>query len=130
MLEQPHFFENGSIEAEVWQELNEAYAFTIADKENLILLCHWKAVARHLMTLTKNKQGKFQLVGANADGSVSLNPSFEPLREAREEIERLEKQLRIEPTTQQKKVEREQTPLEIIQNRRRKKCNVARACGE
>ena len=126
-LKKPASVENDAFKSATWDEITQGREFNESDTRILDMLCDWYKIADQARDELANFNNQTAYTSENGD--LKPLPQISTLKTASSEIRALYKQL--EPPEGQNKHEEkhEKTPLEIIQNRRRKKCNVAEAVG-
>lgn len=125
-LKKPASVENDAFMSAKWDEITRDRKFRESDGSVLELLCQWYKIADQ----ARDELADFnnQTAYPSENGDLKPLPQISTLKTASSEIRALYKQLEP-PEGEVRQEKREKTPLEVIQNRRRKKCHVAEAVG-
>ena len=126
-LKKPTSVENDAFKSAKWDEVTRGREFSETDAPVLDLLCEWYKIADQ----AREELADFnnQTAYPSENGDLKPLPQISTLKTASSEIRALYKQLEPPEGASKREEKHEKTPLEIIQNRRRKKCNVAEAVG-
>ena len=127
-LTKPASVENDAFKSSKWDEITAGREFRESDAPTLALLTQWYKIVQQA-------QDELDNFGANTAytnemGDLKAFPQIATLKTASGEIRQINKQLGICGTVEEAKPQTSLSTLEIIQNRRRKKCHVAEASGQ
>ena len=127
-LKKPASVENDAFKSAKWDEVTRGREFSETDAPVLDLLCEWYKIADQ----AREELADFnnQTAYPSENGDLKPLPQISTLKTASSEIRALYKQLEPPEGASKHEEKHEKTPLEVVQNRRRKKCNVAQAVGQ
>jgi hypothetical protein len=127
-LTKPASVENDAFKSAKWDEITAGREFRESDAPTLALLTQWYKIVQQAQDELDNFGSNTAYT--NELGDLKAFPQIATLKTASGEIRQINKQLGICDSVEQVQPTREKSPLEIVQSRRRKRCNVARASGE
>lgn len=127
-LTKPASVENDAFKSAKWDEITAGREFRKSDAPTLALLTQWYKIVQQAQDELDNFGSNTAYT--NEMGDLKAFPQIATLKTASGEIRQINKQLGVYDSVEEVKTQAPLSTLEIIQNRRRKKCNVARACGE
>ena len=127
-LTKPASVKNDAFKSAKWDEITAGREFRESDAPTLALLTQWYKIVQQAQDELDNFGSNTAYT--NEMGDLKAFPQIATLKTASGEIRQINKQLGICDSVEQVQPTREKSPLEIVQSRRRKRCNVARASGE
>ncbi len=126
-LKKPKAIVSDSYMSAKWDEVTSGREFSASEVSSIALLCQWYKIASQAQSELAEHENKTAYTSENGD--LKPLPQIGTLKTASAEIRALNKELGIcgasKPATQPQQT----THLEIIQNRRRKKCDVRKVSG-
>ena len=127
-LTKPASVENDAFKSAKWDEITAGREFQKSDAPTLALLTQWYKIVQQAQDELDNFGSNTAYT--NEMGDLKAFPQIATLKTASGEIRQINKQLGICDTVEEAKPQSPLSTLEIIQNRRRKKCHVAEASGQ
>lgn len=127
-LTKPASVENDAFKSAKWDEITAGREFHESDAPTLALLTQWYKIVQQAQDELDNFGSNTAYT--NEMGDLKAFPQIATLKTASGEIRQINKQLGICDTVEEAKPQSPLSTLEIIQNRRRKKCHVAEASGQ
>ena len=127
-LTKPASVENDAFKSAKWDEITAGREFQKSDAPTLALLTQWYKIVQQAQDELDNFGSNTAYT--NDVGDLKAFPQIATLKTASGEIRQINKQLGICDTVEEAKPQTPLSTLEIIQNRRRKKCHVAEASGQ
>ena len=127
-LTKPASVENDAFKSAKWDEITAGREFQKSDAPTLALLTQWYKIVQQAQDELDNFGSNTAYT--NEMGDLKAFPQIATLKTASGEIRQINKQLGICDTVEEVKPQSPLSTLEIIQNRRRKKCHVAEASGQ
>ena len=127
-LTKPASVENDAFKSAKWDEITAGREFRESDAPTLALLTQWYKIVQQAQDELDNFGSNTAYT--NEMGDLKAFPQIATLKTASGEIRQINKQLGICDTVEEAKPQSPLSTLEIIQNRRRKKCHVAEASGQ
>ena len=127
-LTKPASVENDAFKSAKWDEITAGREFRESDAPTLALLTQWYKIVQQAQDELDNFGSNTAYT--NEMGDLKAFPQIATLKTASGEIRQINKQLGICDTVEEANPQTPLSTLEIIQNRRRKKCNVAEASGQ
>ena len=127
-LTKPASVENDAFKSAKWDEITAGREFRESDAPTLALLTQWYKIVQQAQDELDNFGSNTAYT--NEMGDLKAFPQIATLKTASGEIRQINKQLGICDAVEEAKPQSPLSTLEIIQNRRRKKCHVAEASGQ
>lgn len=121
-LKKPKVIANDAYMSTKWDEVTSGREFSVSEVSSIVLLCQWYKIVSQAQSELAEHENK--TVYTSENGDLKPLPQIGTLKTASAEIRALNKELCIGGTSKPAIQPQQTTQLEIIQNRRRKKCNV------